>query len=234
MDQPAVRYEDVTGLKSRVSWGAVFGGASVAVAVYLLFTLFFAAVGVSLTASDVDGRSIGIAGVIAAVVSLLLALFIGGCVTSQLTAGETTREATIHGVLTWAVVTAFSMWMATSAASTAARAGYGAMLSANYASNAANVSWEESARRAGVSPERIDAMKRAATPENAAAQAQDPANREAAREAGMWVTWGGFIATLLAMGASVLGARYGAGPNFRLFGVRRVEVAHGRAGLAGA
>jgi hypothetical protein len=96
-----VHYEDIAGVRSRVSWGAILGGAVIANATSLLLTFFFVAVGFSLSDSDIRGNTIGIAAVIAAVVTVVISLFLGGWVTTQLTAGETHREAVIYGVLTW-------------------------------------------------------------------------------------------------------------------------------------
>src|SRR3954462_1698438 len=88
----AVHLSDVAGVRSRVSWGALLGGAVIAVAAALVFTALFAAIGVSLRETDLRGETIGIAGIIAAIATLAGSLFLGGWVTSQLTAGETRQE----------------------------------------------------------------------------------------------------------------------------------------------
>ena len=48
-----IRIEDVAGLKSRVSWGAIIGGSLIALAAYVILGLFFAGVGLSLTEAGV-------------------------------------------------------------------------------------------------------------------------------------------------------------------------------------
>src|SRR5262249_32415419 len=44
---------DLLGVKSRVSWSAIFGGALIALSCYLVLTLLFAAIGISLTEAGV-------------------------------------------------------------------------------------------------------------------------------------------------------------------------------------
>src|SRR5688572_3816839 len=145
-DNREVQFEDVVGLKSRISWGAVLAGSVVAFAIYLVLTLLFTGVGLSLSEAGVRAGVIGTGAVIAGVVSIVLALFCGGCVTTQLTAGETRQEAVIHGVLTWATVTGLSLFMV----GMGVKAGYNAALGAAYASNVADErfrpNWEQAAR----------------------------------------------------------------------------------------
>src|SRR6478735_9100883 len=74
----AVHIEDVAGVRSRVSWGALLGGAVIAIAAAMVFTFLFAAIGVSLRDADVRGENIGIAAIIAAIATLAVSLFLGG------------------------------------------------------------------------------------------------------------------------------------------------------------
>jgi hypothetical protein len=214
-----VHFEDVVGLKSRISWGAVFAGSVVALAVYLVLTLFFAALGLSLSDAGVRANNIGWGALVAAVVSMAVSLLAGGCVTTQLTAGETRAEAVIHGVLTWAVVSFLSLMLV----GYGMKAGYNALVGAAYAAGDAadrtGQSWEDLARRAGVSQQQIDQWKAQADPERAKAAAQDPANQQAARTAAVNTAWITLAGTLLAMGAAIAGAIAGSGPRFRFIPV---------------
>ena len=155
-DNREVRFEDVVGLKSRISWGAVIAGSVVALAVYLLLTLFFTGLGLSLSEAGVRQGVIGTGAIICGIVSIVVALFCGGYVTTQLTAGETKQEAVIHGVLTWATVTGLSLFLV----AMGVRAGYNAALGAAYAANATDdrfrPNWEQAARDAGVPQADID------------------------------------------------------------------------------
>ena len=213
----AVHLSDVAGVRSRISWGALLGGAVVALSAALVFTFLFAAIGVSLREADLRAETVGIAGIVAAVVTLAGSLFLGGWVTSQLTAGETRQEAVIYGVLTWAVVTAASMMMV----GMGVRAGYFALLGGTMvAQNGATVqqrSWDELARDAGVSQASIDAARANVDPGRARAAATDPANREKAGQVAVAASWGALAALLVSIAAAVGGAVAGSGPQFRLF-----------------
>lgn len=222
-----VRYEDVAGLNSRVSWGAVFAGSAIAIAVYLMLTTFLAAVGLSVAdANNTDGRSAAWVSLAAMAVAMIGSLFLGGYVTTTLTAGENRQEAIIHGALTWAVVTCLSVWLI----SQGVKAGVNTMGAAgNIAANATNGNTgngqgvEGMARNAGVPPERIDQAKNAMNRDNIRAEANDPQNREDARKAAMTAAWVTLGATLISMGSAIWGALAGAGPAFRLFPVAVAE-----------
>lgn len=223
----AVHVSDVAGVRSRVSWGALLGGAVIALAAAMVFTFLFAAIGVSLRDTDLRGETIGIAGIVAAIATIAASLFLGGWVTSQLTAGETRQEAVIYGVLTWALVTAASMMMV----GMGVRAGYFALMGGTMvAQNSQTVqqrSWEDLARDAGVSQASIDAARANLDPARARAAANDPATRERAGQAAVAASWGALVALLVSIGAAIGGAVVGSGPQFRLFPsvtARRAEI----------
>ncbi len=99
----ATRPSDVMSVGTRVSWGAVFAGVVVALAVYLTLNLLAFAIGIS----TVDQMSIRTFAVSAAAVStfcLLVALFLGGYVASTSTVGEQKSESMTYGVLVWAMM----------------------------------------------------------------------------------------------------------------------------------
>jgi Kef-type K+ transport system membrane component KefB len=208
-----VGIEDVAGVQSRVSWGAVFGGSTIALSVYLLLGLFFAGVGLSLNRAGVEAGNAAIVSIVAGVLSIVVALWCGGCVTSILTAGETRREAIIHGVLTWAVVTGFTLAMV----GMGLRTGYNALLGAALVGQNGERSWQQAARDNGIPPERINQLERDLNLQNAQAQANNPENREQVSKGAMIATWSVFAGTLLSIGAAVLGGLSGMGPTFRLF-----------------
>jgi len=209
--QQPVKYEDVTQLRSRISWGAIFGGMVVALSAYLILTLLFMGIGVSLNENAIRTNAFGIAAVVAAVVTVVAAMFLGGWVTTQLTAGETQREAVIHGVLCWAAFTGSILCMAASTA----RTGYAALVSgAVVVQNAPAQNVEPALRNARLSQEQVDQVR---------AYLNDPRNQEMGKETAMAVVWGALIGTLLSMGAAVGGALAGCGPSFRLFPVAHHE-----------
>jgi len=209
--QQPVKYEDVTQLRSRISWGAIFGGMVVALSAYLILTLLFMGIGVSLNENAIRTNAFGIAAVVAAVVTVVAAMFLGGWVTTQLTAGETQREAVIHGVLCWAAFTGSILCMAASTA----RTGYAALVSgAVVVQNAPAQNVEPALRNARLSQEQVDQVR---------AYLNDPRNQEMGKETAMAVVWGALIGTLLSMGSAIGGALAGCGPSFRLFPVARHE-----------
>lgn len=223
----AVHVSDVTGVRSRVCWGALLGGAVVALATALVFTFLFGAIGVSLRETDISGETLGVGAIVAAVATLAGALFLGGWVTSQLTAGETRQEAVIYGVLTWALVTAGSMMMV----GMGVRAGYFALMGGTMvAQNSQTVqqrSWEDLARDAGVSQASIDAARTNLDPARARAAANDPATRERAGQAAIAASWGALVALMVSIAAAIGGSVVGSGPEFRLFPTvpaRRAEI----------
>lgn len=211
---PAV--EDVVGVKSRISWGAIIGGAAIALAFYLVLTFLCAAVGLSLTETNLRGDALAIGAVVAAIVAMAAALFLGGWVTAQLSVGENLREAVIHGVLTWAVVMAVSLCLI----GAGIRGGYMALMgSALVAQNDPQVpqkTWDEMARDAKVPAEKIDEARRAIDPNRVQAELNDPANQARAKQISLTAAWALFAGTLVGIGATVGGAVVGRGESFRL------------------
>jgi hypothetical protein len=207
-----LRLEDVAAVQSRVSWGAVVGGSLVALTVYLLLGLLLGGIGLALAGSGMRENGVTWYAAITGIVSLVIAMFCGGCVTSQLTAGETRKETLIHGTLTWALVTAVTIWMVMMGA----RAGYNALLGvAVFASNESSMTWDQMARDAGISQTQIDQLKQSAknpTPPT------PPLVKDVQQDM-LLATWATFIGAVLGIGAAIVGALYGSGPTPRLFPV---------------
>jgi hypothetical protein len=103
--------ESRVAVQSRVSWGALLAGAAVGVAIYTVLALLGVAVGLT-TADGSDLRDVGTAAGIWAFVSLVIAMFFAGWVTTMCTVGETRTEAVLYGVVVWAVTATLLMWMA--------------------------------------------------------------------------------------------------------------------------
>ncbi len=226
-----VGVEDVLPLRSRVSWGAIFAGAVMAMAVYLVFTLLGGAIGLSVS-NQTDSETLSTGAGIWAVVTTILALFVGGWVTSQCTVGENKMEAVVHGIITWGIVLFMTVWLVTAGMSSGFSAMWGLASFTNEAAAATNGNWQDMARQAGVSEATItEWQQEAATARESASQAvNDPANREAAREYATTATWYTLLGTVLSMCAAIGGAILGAGPSFRLLGTpvlaRRTTIMH--------
>lgn len=214
-----VDFQDLVAVQSRVSWGAILAGAVVALALHFILTLLGGAIGFTVS-DDISGEALGRGAAIWAVVATVAALFFGGWITSQCTVGENKMEAVVHGIIMWGVVFAMILWLLSSGIS----AGFSAMagmanLTGAATENMSKEDWEAAARQAGVSQETLDQWRQTAddASEKARAEAEDPANREAAAEYATQATWWTLGGTLLSMAAAIIGAVVGAGPSFRVF-----------------
>ncbi len=217
----SVRAEDLVPVRSRVSWGPIFAGATLALGVYLVLTLLGAAIGMSVS-DNVRSGTLGTGAAVWAVMTTAVALFAGGWVASQLSVGENKGEAAMYGLLVWGLVFAMFLWLV----GTGVRAGFNAMVGmahtgAVVTQNTTPQDWETGARQAGFSQSQLDEMKVKLkdAPSAAKTAAEDPANRQAMADAATHVTWWTLLGTLLSMVAAMAGALVGAGPTFRLMGV---------------
>jgi len=222
--------EDIIGVRSRISWGAILAGSVLAVALYFLLTLLGGAIGLSVSGMT-SAQGLGIAAAVWAIAVTAICLFVGGFVAAQFTTGENKREAAIYGLMVWAVVFAMLLWLMASGV----KAGFSAMVGvattgATVAdatdANANQFDWEMVARRAGYSQQQLDDMKSKVKdlPAQAKQASEDPATKarveQTAREAGeaaTKVTWYSFLGTLISMIAAAAGGYVGSGPAFRLF-----------------
>jgi hypothetical protein len=105
-DGVLVRPEGAPMLPPRVSWGAVFAGAVVAVAIGLMLN----ALGAGVAAAMVDAAeretpsatSFGIGAAIWLLVSNLIGLGVGGYVAARLSGNADDTDGTLHGMAVWA------------------------------------------------------------------------------------------------------------------------------------
>jgi hypothetical protein len=202
-----IHAEDLVPVRSRVSWGAIFAGAMVALAVYFLFNLLGAAVGLSVR-GYVGENKLDTAGIIWGVLATLISLFLGGWVTSQLAVGENKMEAAIYGVILWGVIFAMLLGLMV----TGLQLGLTGMVAVasgqpNARGAAQDVPSVEALERAGVPRDQIDRVRNSL-------QGLSP---ETVAQAAWWA----FGGTLLSMVAAVAGAVAGSGPTLVL---RRVVV----------
>ncbi len=91
--------------KSRVSWGALMAGTVVAIVAYSLMTLL----GIALAFNISDGATAKELATFAGVwsyITLILAMFLGGYISTLYTVGEFRYEAFLYGVVVWGVALA--------------------------------------------------------------------------------------------------------------------------------
>lgn len=101
----------------RISWGAIFAGAVIAIVVQSALTLLGMAVGLGVldpTAQD-QASALGWGAGIWAIVSAMISLFAGGWVAGRLAGMPRKIDGIVHGVTAWAVVTLFTFYMIGSA-----------------------------------------------------------------------------------------------------------------------
>lgn len=225
-----VGVQDLLPLRSRVSWGAIFAGAVMAMAVYLVLTLLGGAIGLTI-ANDPGNQTFSTGAGIWAIVTTVLALFVGGWVTSQCTAGESKLEAVVHGVIMWGVVLFMTLWLVTAGMSRGFSAMWGVASFTSETAVESEQSWQAMARDAGVSQERIQEWQQeaAAAQENVSEAVPNVETQEVMNYA-TTATWYTLLGTLLSMGAAIGGALLGAGPSFQLLGTTvmasRTTVTH--------
>ena len=208
-----VHTEDLMPVASRVSWGAIFAGAVMALATFLLLTLLGGSIGLSVR-DEINADTFGTSASIWAIASTIIALFVGGYITSQCTVGENATESIVHAIIMWGVVFAFLVWMTIAGVRVGLSAMMGVASVGATAMQGVNQNWETLARQAGVPPERIEEMR-----EQATATAQDPQTQEQAADVAMQASWWTLFGVMLSMVAAALGAFLGAGPRVRLLGV---------------
>jgi hypothetical protein len=214
-----VETQDVVSVGSRVSWGAVFAGAVVALTLCIFLSVLGVALGLTfLHDTNTRAEHIATGAGIWTIVSLLIALFVGGLVTSRTTVGERKGEAMMYGVLVWAVLV--GMMAAISAAGTSAYFGFG-----NYMNRAGQTIVQphlqqglnvETARQAGITITTEQA--------NRYNELQHAAQRPADDRSPVAAAWWAFAGIGFSLFAAIAGALLGAGPELvlRYWAGRRV------------
>ncbi|MGI4870327.1 MAG: hypothetical protein ACRYFX_04005 [Janthinobacterium lividum] len=111
---------ETTGLAAikRISWGAVFAGALLAIVLQLALSLLGMGIGLG-TIDPLTEQNplsgIGIGAAIWWLVSMLASLYLGATVASRLAGMPRPTDGLLHGLLTWAVVTLLTFYLLTTA-----------------------------------------------------------------------------------------------------------------------
>ncbi len=109
-------YGRLSAAIKRVSWGAIFAGAVVAIITQFLLNLLGLGIGLTtfeFASPDDSAAGFGIAQGIWAVVSALIALFAGGWVAGRLAGMPRKTDGMLHGVVTWALTTLLGLYLLT-------------------------------------------------------------------------------------------------------------------------
>lgn len=111
-----------TALFNQISWGAVFAGVFLALAVQFLLNLLGVGIGAAvldpLGSDNPDAGTFSIGGGIWFVVSGLIASFAGGYVASRLSGRPSRSTGSYHGLTAWAVATIVVLYMLTTSVGT--------------------------------------------------------------------------------------------------------------------
>jgi hypothetical protein len=192
---------------ARISWGAIFAGAVVALAIQLVLTLIGGAIGLATlnpaTGQSPNGTTLGIGAAIWLVVSSLISLFAAGYVAGRLGG---TFNGWLHGLATWATVTTLTLLLLATAAGGLVGAASG--LGAFAVSNSDKMSRTQLPPTIQQQVDQLTAQARDSADQTAAqAQAMTPEQREAqAREIGQRAAKGGAAGTGAAAIGLILGA----------------------------
>jgi hypothetical protein len=100
----------------RVRWGGVMSGFVVAMGTILLLTALGMAIGITTlgdprAATDYVEPGLGVGASIWGIITLLLACFLGGMVSTRVTDRPDGGGAFIHGTLVWTLVSVFLLWL---------------------------------------------------------------------------------------------------------------------------
>ena len=145
----------------RISWGAVFAGVVMVLAVQLLLSMLGLGIGLSTIDPAESGAtpsagSLGIGAGIWWAVSYLLALFVGGYVAARLAANLVGFDGMLHGLLTWAFTLLVTFYLLSTAVGSVIGGAFravGGTLSA--AGEGIKAAAPQIAEVSGVSPEQI-------------------------------------------------------------------------------
>ncbi|MEX1015366.1 MAG: hypothetical protein WDZ31_01375 [Phycisphaeraceae bacterium] len=191
---------DWRGIGRRVSWGAIFAGVLVALAIQLLLSVLGIGIGAAAfdpgAPGDPTAWSIG-AGVWW-VITGLIALFVGGWVAGHLSANPDRGDGALHGIVTWSLATLIGVWMLTST--------LGAVTSGAWqvvATGAETAGQQQLQQPAGEVEDLQQQLQDPQQQQQMQQEAQDVADQadEAIAHAGIWT----FVAMVLGAAAAGLG-----------------------------
>src|SRR4051812_21300675 len=107
------------GAFDAVSWGAVFAGVVLALAIQLMLSVLGVGIGASTVHPQTERSALsglGIGGAIWLFVSSIIAMYIGGWIAGRFSTGTRRSTGALHGAATWAVTVMVAIYLLTSAA----------------------------------------------------------------------------------------------------------------------
>lgn len=195
-----IEADDVISVGTRISWGAVLAGASVALAVMFALGWLSTAIGLSVRDAASD-RTLFVGSMICLLVTVIASLFVGGFVVSRITAGEDKTEALTYGIVLWGFLFALTTALATTGT--------------NLGLNALNVFSGNSSTRAAVP--NLDDL---GLSDRQTTEVQKRFSEAAPSVSPQAAAWWGFAGIILSMAAAIGGSVAGAGPTLVLRQIR--------------
>ncbi len=150
----------------RISWGAIFGGVVLVVAVQLLLSLLGAGIGLGTISvnggTTPDASSFGIGAGVWWVVSSIIALGFGGYAAAWLAGIEIRWDGLLHGLVTWGIATLLTVYLLSSAVGSIIGGGFSALGSvASAAGSSVKDAAQPLAQAAGVTPDMVQQQAQA-------------------------------------------------------------------------
>jgi hypothetical protein len=195
----AVRVASTEGM--RVSWGGIWGGVLSAIGIMLLLGTLGMAVGITaVDPESTDGATMGMAAAGWVGVSMLIALFVGGMVSTRIGAIHDGATGFWEGVLVWIVTLLLMAYLATSGITSLASGAMGMVGKAAQFNPQVSGAMQNPS---GVADQLKSRLGDAANPD---AIAQKAAEVKPAASKAAWGTFAGLVLSLL---ASLIGAVVG-------------------------
>jgi hypothetical protein len=151
---------EIVGARRRISWGAIFAGVIVVLAVQLLLSVLGLGIGLSFVnpaeGNSPNPSSIGLGAGIWWGVSYLIALFAGGYVAGRLAGALLSWDGALHGILVWAFTLLVTFYLLGTAIGSVIGGAFSVV--GNTVSSAAQglkSAGPAAAQSAGVTPDRI-------------------------------------------------------------------------------
>lgn len=202
----------------RVSWGALFAGMFVGLAVWLMLMALGA--GIGLAAFDpTDGgalKGLGIGVGIWGAIAAILSFFFAGWLSARLSSSVTRSDGAMHGVALWGLLLVFALWLTMMAVAGATATGAGLAGAAASALPQQREQVQQQAQRRANRAQ--DDVRRGQANDDAAAAG------ETAKKASTGAAWGFFVYSLLTLVAAALGGRLGVPGDEHLPMVREERV----------
>jgi hypothetical protein len=215
-NHPSAAIAPIAGAK-RISWGAVFAGVAIILAVQITLALLGAGIGLGtidpMAQDTPEAATFGTAAGIYWAVSILLSVLLGGWVAGRLAGIPRNFDGLIHGVLAWSVGTLLTVYLLTTSIGGLIGGAFGMV--GNVARTATEAASNANPDIAGMAGAVTDKLKQSGIDlGRMKSEAQDPANQQQAqqkaREAADQSASVASKASLFAFLAMILGAAAGA------------------------